>query len=267
MNRIGNFEIQSGIMSSRNKDQFQYSRDRSIAVYKTNGEALKLVGTGFVVEFHGRYFLCTAAHLIKDHFCGGIQPCVALDGAIVPLPCIKVVRTSLASDSPTEELDIGAWLLELDSGEYAQYIESIAISSDRLASTDVVDSDAPLKLTGYPVSQNKSAEWQSRNTPMVKGIDLSVSTYANFDYDLSRVVKKIGTHIAIDWDKNDVSGQPVVSPRGLSGAPVFHYKDVGQKAVKYVVGVFIEYHKNENIGVFTRAEILLDLLEYMEYVP
>lgn len=227
------------------------------AVYGVDDKSLPyLVGSGTLLEVHGRYFLITAAHVLDENGRTNLY----LPG----IPLVEVVGAGVKTQAPlnnrkNDSIDLG--IIEIDASAAKRVLGVRAITP-----SDIATDDVPKRLTSYgfvgcPSSKNKPRPGRKLQvTSNFLGVlPAKVERYAEIgaepilhfagEFDRSRVVDRKHEHVAAP------------DPEGMSGGGVWRVGsyaeiDSGRAEPKFI-GVGIEHHKHEKLLLGVRVAFVI----------
>jgi hypothetical protein len=225
-------------------------------------EPLEAVGTAFLVEAHGAYFLVSAGHVLEqprnlvyfyssDHgpieivghrVVVGVRP-----NGVDPMFDIGVVRLAGAITPPYER-----WASLPLSTLRCQHSNEEGAAFNRAA--------GPYFFLGFPVSQNRINPAKNTLRPKAYGLyDLQLAPDGDVPARYSNDV-----HLFLQMPPGPIikGGEhwTFPAPHGLSGSPIWYRDELGAA----VVGIAIEYDKNKKMLVATDIGSVIWLIEYAE---
>lgn len=220
----------------------------------------ELVGTGFLVRSGKHSFLVTAAHVISD----GRRTFFYIGKNKIR----NVVEAAFGfgkDSSQTGFVDVSVYLLREELEFEAPMEDKVALNVDLLHSQRVGRSGCKFILTGFPASKSKT----NPNALTTRANGFCLVTDHSRDEVYDQLGLRPGGNLVIQLDRNNVAtgdGSKGVAPdpHGMSGSPVWcldpsERLNGGQGVA--LVGVAIEYRKNESVVVSVDIKYVKALIE------
>lgn len=223
---------------------------------------LNLVGTGFFMEYRNRLFLITAYHVVKVVLRNKIDFWVGCNFNVTKI-IYNTYLISTDTDEPKREddTDIIAFLVSENDPRYREFLRNAVRHYQSLDGLDAYARFAYLYFTGLPLSKNKT----KRTEVDEKGV--TSHQLVTFEYKMTdlETMKKVGRgpelFQGMTWSKRKRNGKNSEHPQGCSGSPVWMVRKLKDKMGIYLCGVYIEFFRQHRIFVFTRIEVVYDLLD------
>lgn len=223
---------------------------------------LNLVATGFFVDYQNRLFLVTAYHAVKALLRNNIDFWVGCNFRVT-----KIFYTahliSTDSDEPKreEDTDIVAYLVSPHEPRFQEFKKNAVKHHQSIDCMDANAGFAYVYFTGLPLSKNKT----KRTDVDQNGV--TSHKLVTFEYkmgDLERM-KKVGRSPklfqSMSWTKKKRNGENSEYPQGCSGSPVWMVRKRKDDMGIYLCGVYIEFFQRHKLFIFTRIEVIYDLLD------
>jgi hypothetical protein len=218
-----------------------------------SGKRPKLFGTGFFVSTKNSIYLISAAHVLDNfkelYFYISPSKKRKLTG--------KLILTKPATGTSRNEDKLDIAILRLEGVGLPPYPElnKYPIPISTLLPHAIPRENKQYIIVGFPATR-------SHANPSSNVLEAKAFSYSNVSSSLdvySRMGVSPRTHIAISFDRNNVYGQDgsklvFPDPHGMSGSPVwllFDEKGINEKHFTPVVGVVVEYHRNEKVIIAT----------------
>ena len=213
----------------------------------------ELVASSVAIELDGKYFLCTARHVIEGlnkslpTYCANSN--LSQGGIFIELNS-KVIFTK---NSKNVELDL--CLIDISAIKE----KFIFLNGSKIALDSNFSGKSFNVLLGYPISQNKGMKAidPSRNEVTTGFLTVAVKLDSNIDF-LNFKGKTEYAHVGFRYHV-DYEKQILPFPRGMSGCGVWNIPSVYDTENFSLAGIFIEYHKKEKIGFATKANYIKKL--------
>ena len=235
----------------------------TISIYECADGVLELCCSGFAVKYNERYFIFTAAHAIDVLIQKGCEIRFGFKGQTRALQIINTISTNMDDDSPTSDLDIGAWEVVLHP-KYDRALKEVAVPSEYFVALDETVDSQSLFVCGFPLSINKHSRRETlHGLKPLSGAAYSYHSAEDKEFDLRTINKSKSKHIAIRWEDRDVQKLKITHPRGLSGSPVWGIYANETGFIARVAGIFIEFHSGRGIAVCTKVTIMLMILDWV----
>ena len=215
----------------------------------------ELVASSVAVELGGSHFLCTAAHVLKS--IDDNRPVYIANSNINKKVSFVGLNGKAIFAKQTNETDFDLCLINVNAIK-----DNFNFLSERKITRSNEFRQGSLQLLlGYPLSKNKVTKTINPKLNEVKTGFLTVGVKIDRNINLSHFEgKKENIHIGFRYNI-DYMKQKLPFPRGLSGGGVWYIPNIYELKRFYLAGIFIEYHKNEKVGIATKAQYIKSLAE------
>lgn len=241
----------------------------SLPIYKNRSSGHPdLIGTGFVIDFYGRFYFVTAAHVMDHHECE--QPLFYFTNQNNRQYIQGPSRTSCQDVANRKNDQIDLTVIKLPSGEGCpeESIHKSAIPLDLITRDTSKIGDCRLIVLGYPLSKykpdNKTKQLNATCQTWL-GKSIPDETYRRFKFEKSQ-------NLLIQFERKNtlgldgLKGIMLPEPYGMSGAPVWHtfgYRNEERILVIegfLLAGVLIEHIKEGKFLLATSIDIVMDMV-------
>ncbi|WP_254996844.1 trypsin-like peptidase domain-containing protein [Pseudomonas sp. S12(2018)] len=241
----------------------------SLPIYKdmTCGRP-ELIGTGFVIDFHDRYYFVSAAHVMDHHEYE--QPLFYFTNTKNRQYIQGASRTSSQdiANRKNDHIDLTVVKLPIGQGQPEDEIGKRAIPSSLIAQDTSKIDDCRLILSGYPLTKQKPDDKNKLlNTSCYTWIGKSISN------DVYRRLKfKKSKNLLVQFERKNIVGLDGLrgtmfpEPRGVSGSPV--WQTVGYRNEERILvidgfllaGVLIEHIPEGKCFLATSIDIVMQMV-------
>lgn len=241
-------------------------------IYQNSGNGKPdLIGSGFIIEAHGRCFFVTAAHVFDHHssqnplfYFTAQQYRQVLDGPAEFSPSNKKNRDD-------DKIDIAVIALSSEQAKPAPEMGKSTITPDKIDVNSAEIPDCRFIVAGYPLTKHKPDTQNKLLNPKCYtwfGKTVSDAPYAHLR--LSRhenILVQFSRRHTVRHDGK--TGGMFPEPRGISGAPV--WRTVGKRNKRGIlviddillVGVLIEHIKEQKSLLATSINHVLNLINIL----
>lgn len=241
----------------------------SLPIFKSlNSGRPDLVGTGFVIVFHGRCYFVSAAHVMDHHEYD--QPLFYFTNQTTRQHIQGPSRTSSqdVDNRKNDQIDLTVVKLPAGSGLPEESIQKSAIPSNLITYDTSKIGDCRLILSGYPLTKYKPDDKNKQlNTACYTWMGKSIpdDTYRRLKFEKS-------TNLLIQFERKNtlgldgVKGMMFPEPRGVSGSPVWHtvgYRNEERILViegMLLAGVLIEHIREAKCFLATSIDIVMQMI-------
>jgi hypothetical protein len=219
-----------------------------------------LVGSGVLLKLGNRHFLFTAAHVLDESKSSTLY--FAGNDDLIELIAAKSFRTSAPSGNRKDDkYDIA--YLELDEQYVAQSSRYGFLSGASVDPNDLPNSRKFYSYIGFPHSKASVIPDVRKFKPKMYSYSSnspSEALYALLGFSTL-------THVLVNFDKERVKaydGQILTfpDPWGMSGGGVWRLADLSKLSSRSfepaLVGIAIEYHKDQKILAATKIAFVLE---------
>lgn len=215
----------------------------------------ELVASSVAVELGGSHFLCTAAHVLKS--IDDNRPTYTANSNLNKKGSFVGLNGKVIFTKRTNETDFDLCLINVN-----EIKDNFNFLSERKITRDNEFRQGSLQLLlGYPLSKNKVTKTVNPELNEVKTGFLTIGVKIDKDIKLSLFDgKKENVHIGFRYNI-DYMKQILPFPRGLSGGGVWYIPNIYDLKGFYLAGIFIEYQKEEKVGIATKALYIKNLAE------
>jgi hypothetical protein len=230
------------------------------------GKKPMLCGTGLLVSASTSSFLISAAHVF-DELKDGNEIFFYIEPKTKLKPSGRILLTKIPEGKSRKQdiLDIG--VLKFEGPHQPPYpaVDKYTMSVDAFLSNALPREGKTYLLVGFPGSK-------SPVNPIKREVKSKVYGYRNISYPANKYSDfgvKPESHISIIFDRKRSIGpdgnlRSFPDPRGMSGSPVWLLKSEEEEPNKpnpiSVVGVFIEYRKNQRVLLATDIGLALAMI-------
>ncbi|MPQ82914.1 hypothetical protein F0170_02250 [Pseudomonas sp. MAFF 730085] len=241
----------------------------SLPIFKDmNSGRPDLIGTGFVIDFHGCFYFVTAAHVMDHHEYE--QPLFYFTNQINRQHIQGSFRTSSqdVANRNNDQVDLIVVKLPAGKGCPDESIQKSAISLDLITRDTSKIGDCRLILSGYPLTKYKPDENKKLlNTVCYTWMGKSISdeTYRRFKFEKNQ-------NLLIQFERKNtmgldgLKGMMFPEPRGVSGSPVWH--TIGYRNEERILviegfllaGVLIEHIREGKFFLATSIDTVMEMV-------
>ncbi len=215
----------------------------------------ELVASSVAIELGGSHFLCTAAHVLKS--IDNKRPIYVANSNINEKGSFVGLNGKAIFTKQTNKTDFDLCLINVNAIK-----DNFNFLSERKITRSNEFRQGGLQLLlGYPLSKNKVTKTINLELNEINTGFLTICVKIDRNIKLSHFDgKKENIHIGFRYNR-DYMKQKLPFPRGLSGGGIWYIPNIYELKKFYLAGIFIEYHKNEKVGIATKAQCITILSE------
>ncbi|MDR8365039.1 hypothetical protein [Pseudomonas sp. JL3] len=241
----------------------------SLPIYKLTESGLPdLVGTGFVIDFHGSCYFVTAAHVMDHHEVD--RPLFYFVNSkqrqYIEGPC-RTSSTNVA-DRKNDQIDLTVVKLPDGEGRPSEEIQKSVIFPGMITQDTSKIGDCRFIVPGYPLTKYDPDKKQKLLNPACftwMGKSIPDETYKRLKFKKSQnLLIQFGRKHVMRTD--EIVGSMFPEPRGVSGSPVWHtvgYRNEERILVIeeiFLAGVLIEHIPEGKCFLATSIDIVMSMI-------
>jgi|ERR1039458_5883202 hypothetical protein len=215
------------------------------------------IGSGIPIVFNDELYFATAAHVVDG--AGEKQMWIAGNSAFIPLKGPQIRWKHISGSRP--DYDLVVYKLEENDRKSIEPFYGFITEAD-VSVVDDPDQYTLFGFVGYPHSKNKSKPISPEEQVNFTSLFYLMNKLVPLN-ELKVKDKEQNVHFALKAPNKKAvsldmqSKQPLISPIGISGCPVFRIQlDPNAGIVKHahLVGLGIEHDKSQQVFIATRSE-------------
>jgi hypothetical protein len=231
------------------------------------GKRPVLIGTSVLVESSGSHFLVSARHVIEQAKPPGRLHYYFEPGGL-HLLLGSVMQTGPLPSESKDAFDLAVIRLPDDARKPSTAVWKRPLDISALVGRKLPRGEKQYLVTGFPKSRSRANPHSRKLLSEPSGFKVvSASSTRYADLGVSEA-----SHLVLSLDiRNmrfpDGTTRPIADPHGMSGSPVWLlYDESGENDLHMtqLVGIAIEYYKDEKLLVATDASVALDLIRAVD---